>query len=213
MSGGICERIAANLSEINKLRHENEELTWTYVHAHASPPLAIHSAVDGIEKYLRSHYASVDAAFIASMRKNFTLCPMTEKLFRITKYNTRMSYDLVLYEWCGERIMYIRADSNNDCYYEGCDSFNGFKLDAAEFDTDGDLRYNTWWKTAALPEYAMVDKIEKCIKRRYDGSDFAERCEGIPDKYKPIVAIFDKSERVHYLICEDILPRAYEFMP
>jgi hypothetical protein len=193
-------RIKENELKIHELKQENEALTWQFVHEKATQKHVIHAEIEKIKQYVEKHYGS-DSAFVELLHKNITMAPMTDSLFRMTKYNTRVSYNTVLYEWNGQRIMYIRADPNSDHYYSECDSFNGF--DVGEIDT------HSWWKTdtEAIPDYNVVLAIEKAItSRKFD-------CSNVPDMYKILVAIFDLNTRSPYLITDDILAKSYEFLP
>lgn len=212
VDNSILEQINENCKTINALKLETSTLVGQYVKSQATKN--VHEVIDKIKIYLEKHYI-VDSDFIDLLRANITMVPITSRISRITKYNTRVFYDTVLYEWNGKRIMYIRADPNSDNYYKECDDFNGFEIDPSDFDCDE--RYYTWWKTDTdvHPEYKVEHAIEKVIKstRSSSSRNYNDYIVGIPDMFKIIVVIFDLINGYPYLIGEDILPRDYDFLP
>lgn len=202
-------KLKANRAAIQALEADTDQLTWAYVHGYASNPTCIDSALKEIKHYLSAHYpAESITEFIDVCKKNLTMAPIKTRIFHISKYNTRVKYDTVLYEWNGKRVMYVRADGNCDNYYAECDAFNGFRLHDFEL-TREEFHPLAWWKTdePSIP-YAMNTLVENRIRsslcRPAPPIGFDTVVADIPEAYKLIVALFDLSDGdYHYLLCED----------
>jgi hypothetical protein len=192
-----------------KLVEEEDALTWTYVHTQASSPDFITVTLDKIRQYHSDHnFAGSINEFIALCKEHLTMAPIKSRIYRISKYGTRVAYDTVLYEWKGKRIMYVRADENCDHYYKDCQYFNGFSLEELEI-THSDFPQIGWWKMEEQPRLQIGDAIEKCVKSsvgRPACIRFDDHLAGIPDEYKLIVTLFDMCDtRYHYLLGEDLI--------
>jgi hypothetical protein len=201
-------KIRANEIAIKALEKDKDDLTWAYVHKQASNLDFIEKTMNEISTYLGKHYDPESVKeFIELCNMNLVMAPIQTHVFRISKYNTRVGYNTVLYQWKGKRIMYIRASSNCDNYYEGCDDFNGFSLRDFEF-SHADFPQLAWWKTDELPSNYTIDTlVEKRIKsssNRPKPIGFDKCVADIPDEYKLIVALFDLSDIGYpYLIGEE----------
>lgn len=208
----LHDRLMANKTAIAKLKEESDALTWEYVRTGASDRRVIDESIAAIELYLKRHYTAIPEGFLELLRANITMAPITETLFTISKYGTQIRHNTVLYEWQGKRVMYVRADENCDHYYAGCDFYNGFDL-------NDDMRADCklpWWRTSTElkpKQYGMTMNIEAAVqstlpKPPEQPKTFPDLSK-IDDAFKILVPIFDLSERVPYLICEDVLTRYY----
>lgn len=213
----IRSKLKQNQLAMLDLENERDELTWAYVHAQASTPEFITKTLEKIETYLADHYSFKSYnKFIALCKEHLTMAPIKGKVYRISKYGTRVSYNTILYEWCGKRITYVRVSENCDHYYEGCDYFNGFHLNDFEL-TRSEFSPIGWWNMKDKPVYTIVDTIEKRIKassKNIKGFSFIEQLNSIQDEYKLIVALFDSCDSIYYyLLDEDLIEDVEAFCP
>jgi hypothetical protein len=211
-------KLKANREAIQALEVDTDQLTWAYVHGYASNPTCVDDALKEIKDYLAAHYpAESITEFIEMCKKNLTMAPIKTRIFRISKYNTRVKYDTVLYEWNGKRVMYVRASGNCDNYYAECDAFNGFRLNDFE-STRGEFPSLAWWKTDEPPiPYAINTLVENRIRSslcRPAPIGFDTCVADIPEAYKLVVALFDLSDGdYHHLLREDKIEDVACVMP
>jgi hypothetical protein len=213
----IRSKLAQNRLARIKLVEEEDTLTWTYVHTQASTPDFISTTLNKVRKYHSEHYtAGSFNEFIALCKDHLTMAPIKSRIYRISKYGTRVAYDTVLYEWNGKRIVYMRADENCDHYYKDCQYFNGFSLEELEI-SYSDFPQIGWWKMEELPTCKVKDAIEKCVKSSVRGAariGLDAHLASIPDEYKLIVTLFDMCDSMyHYLLGEDLIEDVVCLMP
>ncbi len=206
----IREAIARADAGVRQFQAEKDMHVWNYVKRQASQPEVIHKTLASIHDYLEKYYDNAESELFDLCAGHLTMAPITDSIWRMSKYGTRVKYDTVLYEWDGRRIMYVHGCSNSDHWYDDCDDFNGFSLDRDGFDAAA-----SWWNTEISPPWQILDILDKriAIRKGAHGGHFSDQLYGIPDEFKLLVAIFDASDYEHYLIGEDVLDRVGSLMP
>lgn len=197
--------IRSNKRKISELVAENNVLTTNYILKQLRSADMIAETIDKIGTYLKSQYDSGFESLLSSCRDHLTAMPVKNQIIRISKYGTRVHYDTVMYEWDGKRVAYVRANQNDDYYYDGCADWNGFTLKEFELSEDEKVEnYVYMWNTETAHNWSNVSAIERNVNLQ-GVRDFSKRLVDVPPEFQLIVALFDKSEYCHYLISEDVI--------
>jgi hypothetical protein len=196
-----------------------DELTYDYVKMSAQSTEYIDGIFSTLHRYLTDTYhisESDSAEILHSIREGMTMGPISHTMSRITKYDTRVHYDSILYEWNGKRYMYVRADENSDNYYSGCDSYNGISVN--ELELESFEKYN-WWKTdesikKTVEWYNAIDLLERLIKKSKSHNNILDDLKSLPPELRLFRIMFDMQGRLHYLIKDnESIKSVYECVP
>lgn len=153
---------------INYLNKKLDTLTWKYVQIGAQDIDYINKVFLKLQEYLIKYHNVIEAdavEILQTIRDGLTMGPISNNVSRHSKYDTYVSYDTILYEWKGHKIIYVRADRNSDNYYKEYDDYNGMSID--ELELEKSQAFN-WWKTEyKVSEWKTMDLLEKLIKNSY----------------------------------------------
>lgn len=206
----IRKRHEENQVKIKELEDQNDLYQQIYFHQ-ISKRIA-YGYAKSITEYLQQHYSDTEE-FLKSYHQNITMCPFSAHLVTVSKYDTRIYYDSVWYEWKGSPIAYFAADETSDSFYDECKCWNG--LESKRFKPPF-----PFWKTEDLPKNSYIettiqnaiDRTVELRKKNFHKPSFKDLVRDIPEEYHLIVVLFDKHfGYYHYPIHEELIPHAQIF--
>lgn len=219
----IQNEIRSIHTEIDTLNKNLDTLTWKYVQIEAQDIDYINKVFLKLQEYLIKYHSVVEAdavEILQTIRDGLTMGPIINNVSRLSKYDTHIHYDTILYEWKGQRIMYVRADRNTDNYYIESDSYNGMSMDELELEKS---QVFNWWKSEYnVSEWKTIDLLEKLIKNSYTYientkssiSNIMDDLKTLPPELRLIRIVFDMKCSFHYLLHDEgSMYHVYQILP
>ena len=192
-----------NLSLIQKLKLRNDDIQYNYIKSRT--PEIKEEFLNKMSSYLdQEHFYNYDQ-FLKDCAEHITWGPVSDIVTHITKYETIVHCDYILYEWDNERILYVRISPGSSYYYKELSQINGFCLKSIV----KELPFS-FIKSSNKHSMLLVDTLEKSIELSDNYKKNMDKnvkiiLEELDNKYHLIRMAFDCSSYNHYCIGEEVI--------
>lgn len=197
MSAELRQEYNQVQQQIISLKKHAAELEWQYVKATAPSAEITIAAL----KTALAEGGFTDLDVLDELTHHITAGPVCTSFQYCGKHETQVMCNSIMYEWDGQRIVYVFANDNN--------WFNGHTINRELL--IGQV-YDFWYEDVIEQQDR---NLHECIINNARIKDLAALMNPIPGRYKLLVAAFQRGyyDSPGEFLTEGIIPDVISFMP